>query len=561
MRRVDFLPWEYDPYSEEGAVQARRRQELIAAGAVLGESVFIAPNAAVFCEMLQVGDRSYIAGLAYVTGDIRMGADCTLNPFTVVRGKVRLGDGVRIGAHASILGFNHAMEPDAPVFTQPVTSAGITIGDDVWIGSSATILDGVAIGDHVVIGAGSVVTRSIPDYAVVAGSPARVLRDRRAAAQQTALRARLTAFGGTARSQISAVLDRSFEDGRFVDKPTASAGAIVPTIRPWADAVELADLLLSTAPPGFDSADLVRRLSARQDPATGLVADGDLSDDALARIEAPPRRLHPVDHTESYHILSVGYAVHLLGGRLQHPIRAVHEMTGEEAVRALDVRDWGAGAWASGSAIDTLATGCAFNMIDHADALDGDGSGPLHALLGWATARADATTGMWGVRQDDAESPWLQAVNGFYRLTRGSFAQFGIPLPYPTETIDTVLEHAADPFLSTPVGYTACNILDIAHPLRLAAKQTSHRRAEIETWAHAAIEAALSNWVDGVGIAFSPRDDGHDGVPGLQGTEMWLSIIWLLADLVGASDALGYRPRGVHDPEPRLRLPPVARAT
>lgn len=38
--------------------------------------------------------------------------------------------------------------------------------------------------------------------------------------------------------------------------------------------------------------------------------------------------------------------------------------------------------------------------------------------------------------------------------------------------------------------------------------------------------------------------------PGLQGTEMWLAIAWYLADLLGVSDALGYRPRGVHRPEP-----------
>lgn len=552
VRRVDFLPWEYDPESAEGAAQALRRRELIAAGAVLGGRVFVAPNAAVYCERLSIGDRSYIAGLAYVTGDITIGADCSLNPFVVVRGEVRMGDGVRIGAHASILGFNHRMEPDRPVFTQGVFSKGITLGDDVWVGSNVTILDGVTIGDHVVIGAGSVVTKNIPDYAVVAGNPARVLRDRRIDAD--GVRARLTAFGDTARAQIVAVLARSFVDGRFVDAPDVAAA---PTIRPWADAVELADLLLHSPPPGFDAHDLIRRLTARQDPATGLVADGDLSDAGLERIEAPTEPLSPVDHTESYHILSVGYAVRLLGGRLPEPIRVVHSLPAVEATAALDARDWGSGAWASGSSIDTLATACAFNIVDHAVALDDDGTGPLYALLGWAAARADPDTGMWGSAQPDSDSPWLQAVNGFYRLTRGSFAQFGVPLPRPAATIDTVLTHAADPYLATPTGYTACNLLDIAHPLWLASKQTTHRRADIHVWATAALDQALALWADGEGIAFAPRSADDDGRPGLRGTEMWLSIVWLLADLVGASDALGYRSRGVHNPDPLVRIPPI----
>ena len=48
-----------------------------------------------------------------------------------VRGRVRLGNGVRVGAYASLLGFNHSMEPDAPVYRQPLTTAGITVGSAV----------------------------------------------------------------------------------------------------------------------------------------------------------------------------------------------------------------------------------------------------------------------------------------------------------------------------------------------------------------------------------------------------------------------------------------------
>lgn len=560
VRRVDFLPWEYDPHSADGAAQAERLGELAAAGAVIGDRVFVAASAAVFCDRLSIGDRSYIAANAYVTDNVAIGADCSVNPFAVVRGDVQIGDGVRIGAHTSILGFNHLMEPDAPVFTQGLSSRGIVLGDDVWIGSQVTILDGVVVGDHVVIGAGSVVTKSVPDYAVVAGNPARVLRDRRAPSREVELGETLRSFGDTARAEIPAVLARCFEGGRFVDRPGMAAA---PTLRPWADAVELADLLLDAPPPGFEAADLLRRLTARQDPATGLVADGDISDAGLEQLQtsSDPKSSEPLsafDGPASYHVLSVSYAVRLLGGRMPHPIRAVHGLAATELTVALDARDWAAGAWGSGAAVDAVATACAANMLDHSDAFDDDGAGPLLTLLGWAVARADPRTGLWGKELPGSESPRLQAVNGFYRLTRGLFAQFGLPLPYPVETIDTVLLHAADPYLSTPAGWTACNVLDIAHPLWLASQQTSHRRVEIAEWAREALEQAIGQWVPGEGMAFAPRSEGADCVPGLQGTEMWLSIIWLLSELLQSSDSLGYRMRGVHRAAPIAALQPTS---
>jgi acetyltransferase-like isoleucine patch superfamily enzyme len=570
VRRVDFLPWEYDPTSTEGAAQAARRRELVDAGARIGDGVFVAPNAAVFCDRLVLGDRTYIAALAYVTGDLTIGADCSINPYAVVRGEIRMGDGVRIGAHTSILGFNHSMSTDRPIHEQGTWSKGITLGDDVWIGSNATILDGVTVGDHVVVGAGAVVTKDVPDWAVVAGNPARIIRDRRAetgagpapersADLTTDLGTELRSFGARAREQAGDLLARCFEDGRFVDRPAAAAGPLEPAVRPWADAVEIADLLLDAPPPGFDAADLIRRLTARQDPATGLIPAGDLSDRGLSdRSPAQPASaepLDPADGSASYHILSVGYAVRLLGGRLPHPVRAVHALSERDLVRSLEARDWGAQAWGSGAAVDSLATACALNIADFSEELADGGVGPLHGLMGWLSAAANPVTGMWGAPQPAPR--WLQAVNGFYRLTRGSYAQLGLPLPYPEAAVDTVLEHAADPYLVTPEGYTACNVLDVIHPLWLAAQQTGHRRAEGEAWARGQLRRALRTWTDGAGFAFAPATDGPDAVAGLQGTEMWLSIVWLLADYLGLADELGYRPRGVHSPDPLVRLAPI----
>jgi acetyltransferase-like isoleucine patch superfamily enzyme len=564
VRRIDYFPWEYDPTSPEAEAQAERQLELAADGATFGDGVFIAQNAAVFCDQLSIGERSYVGALAYVTGELTIGADCSINPYAVVRGEIRMGDGVRIGAHSSILGFNHRMSNDLPIHEQGTWSKGITLGDDVWIGSNATILDGVTVGDHVIIGASAVVTKDVPDWAVVAGNPARVIRDRRAdtsaeskAGPQHNLEAELRTFAERAREQAGDLLARCYEDARFVDRPSATAGTQEPAVRPWADAVEIADVLLGTPPPGFDAADLVRRLTARQDPATGLIPAGDISDLGLAQPLPSDEPLAPTDGSASYHVLSVGYAVRLLGGRLPHPVRAVHDLSDREVVAALEARDWGAEAWGSGAAVDALATACALNIADFSADLADGGAGPVYGLLGWLSARANPETGLWGAPRPAPAPRWLQAVNGFYRLTRGSYAQLGLPLPYPEAAIDTVLEHASDPHLGTPDGYTACNILDVIHPLWLAAKQTGHRRTEGSAWAHEQLQRALQNWSDGAGFAFAPHSEGSDGVAGLQGTEMWLSIAWLLADYLDLSDALGYRPRGVHSPDPLVRLTPI----
>jgi hypothetical protein len=101
---------------------------------------------------------------------------------------------------------------------------------------------------------------------------------------------------------------------------------------------------------------------------------------------------------------------------------------------------------------------------------------------------------------------------------------------------------------------TACDVLDVIHPLWLCGQQTPHRRDEVRAWARERLDAALPLWRTGAGFAFDPAPGAGGGrEPSLQGTEMWLSIVWLLADVLGESGALGYRPRGVHRPEPGWR--------
>ncbi|MFF6784563.1 DapH/DapD/GlmU-related protein [Streptomyces sp. NPDC012510] len=546
----DHCPWLFEKEaSEEQRAAQRERQRSLGGDSAVGERCYVAESAAVFPDRLRLGDDSYIAAHAYVTGALTTGSDCTLNPFTVVRGTIALGSGVRVGAHTSLLGFNHSTAPDQPVFRQPQTSRGITVGDDVWIGSHVVVVDGVTIGDHCVIGAGAVVTKDVPAWTVTAGNPARRIRDRRETGghRQPASTGSgddaLTRFADTTRAQAADLLDRCWNGTHYTDRPGAA-----PTVRAHCDAVEIADLLLGRPPEHLTEAEHIERLAALQDEETGLLPEFG-------------ERLPPMDAdgfigegAALYHVLSVGYALDLLGASFRHPVRGVSDMTASQLMARLERLPWSDGAWSAGAWIDSWATAAHWNLRHPSGA--GLTAGTLEALFGWLLTRADPWTGMWGTPSGTAGR--LQVVNGYYRLTRGSFAQFGVPVPHPERVVDAVLDHARDTRYFGAGRENACNVLDVAHPLWLCTRQSgggdgsddSYRAAEIRRWAEQRLGAALTRWQDGEGFGFGPGTAGPGPEPGLQGTEMWLAIVWLLADLLGRSDALGYRPRGVHRPEP-----------
>lgn len=134
---------------------------------------------------IQLGDRTILGAYARVhavEGDICMGSDCTLQQFSMISGYsagITIGNGVRIGAHTLIIGSDHNIEGrDTPIWKKGSTSLGIKINDDVWIGSNVTILDGVELGQGCVIAAGAVVTKNVSPFAIVAGVPAKTIRER-----------------------------------------------------------------------------------------------------------------------------------------------------------------------------------------------------------------------------------------------------------------------------------------------------------------------------------------------------------------------------------------------
>ena len=401
----------------------------------------------------------------------------------MVRGEIVLGDAVRIGAHTSLLAFNHTMtDPDVEVFRQPISSRGITVGNDVWIGSHVVILDGVTVGDKAVIAAGAVVTKNVPAGAIVGGNPARVLRWRVPPAEGPAtapapagdLGDRLTAF----------VAPRPGAGGaRFWRAPGT------PTSRPACSSTDRArrSPYERSATPSRSrtccSPD--RRPSCpRRSSGTGY-AGCRTPRPAWCRPSTPRACRCPRPRTSStarppYHVLCVGYALDLLGSEFPEPVHLVADASAAELVEDIEGQPWEGRAWSAGAWIDMIGTAMRWNVPRGV----AGARGASDAVFGWLTTHASPRTGLWG--EPEKNDGLLQVVNGFYRASRGTFAQFGVPLPYPERVIDTMLQHAANPAYFARERQNACNVLDIAHPLWLAQRQTPYRSAEIQALAAAA---------------------------------------------------------------------------
>jgi acetyltransferase-like isoleucine patch superfamily enzyme len=114
-------------------------------------------------------------------GTIRIGAGCYIGPYVCMAGPgdITVGKNCLIASHSGLYANNHIFSRlDVPINQQGLTTKGITIGDDCWLGSGVKIMDGVTVGQGSVIGAGSVVTKNIPPYSVAVGVPAKIIRQR-----------------------------------------------------------------------------------------------------------------------------------------------------------------------------------------------------------------------------------------------------------------------------------------------------------------------------------------------------------------------------------------------
>ena len=137
-------------------------------GFSIGESTVIMPNSRI---------QNYDRGKC--NPQIRIGKNCNIGYFFSIlnASEVTMGDNVLIASHVLITSENHGMNPEEISYMkQPLVSKPVSIGDGCWIGEKVCILPGVNIGKKCIIGAGSVVTKSIPDYSVAVGNPAVIIK-------------------------------------------------------------------------------------------------------------------------------------------------------------------------------------------------------------------------------------------------------------------------------------------------------------------------------------------------------------------------------------------------
>ena len=189
-RRMAFMPWLYFAAPSHLRAWAEiwqrdvhdmlRQLERVE----LDPSCFIAEEANVFAEphrAVVVGAGASIAAHAFVHGPVTLAAQVSINPYVTLDGGqkgIHIGEGTRIATRAALFAFDHGIARGQTIRAQPVRSLGISIGKDVWIGANATVTDGVSIGDGAVVGAGAVVTHDVDPYTVVAGVPARPVKQR-----------------------------------------------------------------------------------------------------------------------------------------------------------------------------------------------------------------------------------------------------------------------------------------------------------------------------------------------------------------------------------------------
>lgn len=129
---------------------------------------------------LIIGDRTIIENHVILNngiGDIEIGNNTMITSRGMILGPVLIGNNVILGIGSQVLGLTHDYENvEIPIKDQGVTGTKVVIEDDVWIGGNCVIIQGVKIGKRSLVAAGSVVTKDVEPYTIVAGNPARPIK-------------------------------------------------------------------------------------------------------------------------------------------------------------------------------------------------------------------------------------------------------------------------------------------------------------------------------------------------------------------------------------------------
>ncbi len=148
-------------------------------GIFIGDGVFLGRNTILNCKN----------GDIIIEDNVSVGFNCMIFSAS----EVRVGADYLIAAYTYLVGGTHHFDdPAIPVLHQGRSSQGIRLEPGGWLGAHVTVFDGVHIGENVVIGAGSSVNRDVPDYAIAAGSPVRVIKQREVPVEEPRSRKKVT---------------------------------------------------------------------------------------------------------------------------------------------------------------------------------------------------------------------------------------------------------------------------------------------------------------------------------------------------------------------------------
>ena len=140
-------------------------------GIKIGDNVSILKNTIIEC----TGVIRHLGESLVIGNNVGIAQNC----FIQVRGKVDIGNNVIFGPNVSIFSENHIFKnPDLPVNAQGESRKGVKIGNGVWVGTRAVILDGVTVGENSIIAAGSIVNKDVMPYSIIGGVPARLIKMR-----------------------------------------------------------------------------------------------------------------------------------------------------------------------------------------------------------------------------------------------------------------------------------------------------------------------------------------------------------------------------------------------
>jgi len=133
-----------------------------------------------FLKSLGEGSRIHPSVEIRSPENVKIGSNCGINHGAELYGGggIEIGDGTLIAYHVLVFSDTREYRNRDPITKQVRIVKPVRIGKDVWIGARAIILPGVEIADHAVVGAGSVVTKNVGEWEIVAGNPARKIRSR-----------------------------------------------------------------------------------------------------------------------------------------------------------------------------------------------------------------------------------------------------------------------------------------------------------------------------------------------------------------------------------------------